>query len=141
MPSSEASWTRRSGASAIHVSAVRDPDRRVFAQGPSQWELLLYGSECSDTMGVGRLLRLSEAAARVGVHPLTLRKWANDGKVATTRAGKERRFATEDLDALCGVTPPVRVRVEALYVRVSGSSGQESSLTAQEQELRLSSTS
>jgi excisionase family DNA binding protein len=89
---------------------------------------------------MGRLLRLSEAAERVGVHPLTLRKWANDGKIVSTRAGKERRFAVEDLDALCGVVAPVRARVEALYVRVSGLSEQEMSLAAQELELRSTAT-
>lgn len=86
------------------------------------------------------LLRLSVAAARVGVHPFTLRKWANDGRIDVIRIGKERRFRTSDLDRLMGVVPPSPDRVEALYVRVSGSSGQESSLVAQEAELRQSAT-
>ncbi|MFQ5924232.1 MAG: helix-turn-helix domain-containing protein, partial [Anaerolineales bacterium] len=45
-------------------------------------------------------LRLTEAASRLGVHPTTLRRWADDGKIASTRtAGGHRRFAVSDLEA------------------------------------------
>jgi excisionase family DNA binding protein len=84
------------------------------------------------------MLRLSAAAARLGVHPQTLRLWADAGRVPVTWVGSERRFRPEDLDAFLGVDAslaPVQRR-EALYVRVSGTSGQESSLAAQEAELR-----
>jgi predicted site-specific integrase-resolvase len=50
--------------------------------------------------------------------------------------GRERRFDTTDLDGFLGVEVAQRSRREALYVRVSGTSGQESSLVAQETELR-----
>ncbi|MBB4795702.1 helix-turn-helix domain-containing protein [Streptomyces nodosus] len=83
------------------------------------------------------LLRLAVAARRVGVHPGTLRLWANEGKVAAVWVGRERRFSVEALDALAGSAASVERR-EALYVRVSGTSGQESSLAAQEAELRAS---
>lgn len=90
-------------------------------------------------------LRVSAAARYLGVHPQTLRVWADAGRVPSLRFGGERRFTTEALDAFAGVAPeqeghdaPVRLAParEALYVRVSGSSGQESSLAAQEAELR-----
>ena len=86
------------------------------------------------------LLRLSPAAAKLGVHPMTLRGWADAGKVPFVWVGSERRFSTAALDTFLGVdttTAPV-VRREALYVRVSGTTGQETSLAAQEEDLRAS---
>jgi len=87
-------------------------------------------------VGVERL-RIGPAARRLGVHNTTLRRWADEGLIPFVRVGDERRFALSDLDAYVtarsGVT---QERVEALYVRVSGSSGQETSLAAQEAELR-----
>ncbi|MGW1157620.1 hypothetical protein ACWD48_05120 [Streptomyces sp. NPDC002519] len=77
------------------------------------------------------LLRLAVAARRVGVHPGTLRLWANEGKVPVVWVGRERRFSIEVLDALTGSEASAERR-EALYVRVSGARGQESSLAAQE---------
>lgn len=71
------------------------------------------------------------------MHPGTLRLWANEGKVAVVWVGRERRFSIEALDALTGSEASADRR-EALYVRVSGISGQESSLAAQEAELRAS---
>src|SRR5262244_878061 len=44
------------------------------------------------------------------------------------------------LDALIGQADEERPRREALYVRVSGTTGQESSLVAQEEELRATAT-
>lgn len=87
------------------------------------------------------VIRLSPAAKYLGVHPLTLRRWCNEGKVPFTRIGSDRRFRTEDLDVLLGLEPvaaPASPRSEALYVRVSGSTGQETSLAAQEEQLRVS---
>jgi excisionase family DNA binding protein len=86
------------------------------------------------------LLRLSKAAERLGVHPVTLRLWADAGKIPVTWVGRERRFSSVDVEAM-KVTAGGgdRVRMEALYVRVSGSSGQESFLEAQEKELRATS--
>ncbi|MDZ5445110.1 IS607 family transposase [Micromonospora sp. 4G57] len=82
------------------------------------------------------LLRLGPAAEYVGVHPVTLRRWADEGRVAVTWVGRERRFDSSLLDVFVGRVEAVRPRREALYVRVSGSIGQESSLVAQEAELR-----
>lgn len=58
--------------------------------------------------------------------------------------GRERRFLSTALDTLvvdeARASVGVRERREALYVRVSGSTGQESSLAAQEAELRATAT-
>ncbi|MFF1570132.1 helix-turn-helix domain-containing protein, partial [Streptomyces sp. NPDC058293] len=85
------------------------------------------------------LLRLSKAAKCLGVHPVTLRLWADSGKIPVTWVGRERRFSSTDVEAMKVSTGGERVRLEGLYVRVSGSSGQESSLEAQESELRATS--
>ncbi|GAA1644690.1 IS607 family transposase [Actinoplanes couchii] len=82
------------------------------------------------------LVRLAPAAGYVGVDPVTLRRWADDGRVDVVWVGRERRFDTKALDVFLGVRPGSGPRREALYVRVSGSTGQGSSLTAQEAELR-----
>ncbi|WP_217162015.1 IS607 family transposase [Streptomyces sp. AC512_CC834] len=84
------------------------------------------------------LLRLSVAARRVGLHPDTLRTWADMGKVGVVWVGRERRFPSAALELLVGGGEQVRERREALYVRVSGTTGRESSLGAQEAELRAS---
>ncbi|MFE1856914.1 IS607 family transposase [Streptomyces sp. NPDC002387] len=86
------------------------------------------------------LLRLSKAAGRLGVHPVTLRLWADSGKIPVTWVGRERRFSSVDVEAMKVTSGGDRLRLEGLYVRVSGSSGQESSLGAQEKELRATST-
>jgi excisionase family DNA binding protein len=86
------------------------------------------------------LLRLAKAARRLGIHPATLRIWADEGRIPVTWVGRERRFGSVDVDALktSHGKPGAedQPRLEALYVRVSGSSGQETSLAAQEEELR-----
>jgi predicted site-specific integrase-resolvase len=56
--------------------------------------------------------------------------------------GRERRFSSVDVENMKrgSASSISRPRREILYVRVSGSSGQESSLAAQEEELRATST-
>lgn len=40
-----------------------------------------------------RPLRVAEAAARIGIHPDTLRRWADSGRIASVRYPTgERRF-------------------------------------------------
>ncbi|WP_194852852.1 IS607 family transposase [Nocardia sp. SYP-A9097] len=86
-------------------------------------------------------LRLSKAAQRLGVHPVTLRLWADSGKIPVTWVGRERRFSSVDVEAMkVSSVGGDRIRLEGLYVRVSGSTGQESSLQAQEAELRATAT-
>lgn len=47
-----------------------------------------------------RLLRISEAAAVLGVKPDILRRWADDGLISYFRPpGRQRYFRREDLDA------------------------------------------
>ena len=92
-----------------------------------------------------KLLRLGQAAEYLGVHPVTLRRWTNEGKIPCERVGisqtgKPRRYRQEDLDVFLGRSPHEPPRCEALYVRVSGATGQDTSLENQEQELRDTST-
>ncbi|MGP4088832.1 excisionase family DNA-binding protein [Streptomyces sp. KR55] len=85
---------------------------------------------------------MSKAAQRLGIHPMTLRQWAIDGKIPFTWVGRERRFSSVDVENMKRGSDSTtsRLRREVLYVRVSGSSGQESSLAAQEEELRSTAT-
>ena len=82
-----------------------------------------------------KLLRTSEAANYINVHPATLRRWSKEGKITTHMFGRERRFYQSDLLGVVGIDvgnqPPERV--EAFYVRVSGSTGQETSIVAQKE--------
>jgi len=56
--------------------------------------------EPSPTPKVAKM-RLAEAAEMLGVHPETLRRWADEGKVPYVRTpGGERRFASEDIEAV-----------------------------------------
>ncbi|MCW3820906.1 recombinase family protein, partial [Micromonospora sp. DR5-3] len=57
-----------------------------------------------------------------------------------TWVGRERRFSSIDVEAMKVSSGGGRLRLEGLYVRVSGSAGQESLLEAQEHELRATST-
>jgi putative resolvase len=87
-----------------------------------------------------RLLTTSQAAALLGVHPQTLRAWTRSGK-ATCRSINERgdrRFTQTEIQRLRG--KGVGTSRVALYVRVSGSTGQETSLVNQEAALRASTT-
>lgn len=81
---------------------------------------------------------MSKAAKRLGIHPMTLRQWALDGEIPFTWVGRERRFSSVDVENMKrgSDSSTSRPRLELVYVRVSGSSGQESSLEAQETELR-----
>jgi len=46
-------------------------------------------------------LSLRQAASEVGVHPATLRRWANEGRLASSRTiGGHRRFLRQDIQAL-----------------------------------------
>jgi excisionase family DNA binding protein len=48
------------------------------------------------------LLNSSAAAQLLGVHPNTLRRWANEGKIGCARLGtrRDRRFTRQALDKL-----------------------------------------
>ncbi|MEO3854008.1 excisionase family DNA-binding protein [Acrocarpospora sp. B8E8] len=79
------------------------------------------------------LLRMSKAAKRLGIHPMTLRQWAIDGKIPFSRVGRECRFSSLDVENMTRGSDSAisRPRREVLCVRVSGSLGRESSLAAQ----------
>lgn len=52
---------------------------------------------------LNRWVSLQKAAERLGVHPTTLRRWADDGQIpCTTTAGGHRRFSLHDIDAFLG---------------------------------------
>jgi len=52
-------------------------------------------------------LRISEAAALLGVHPDTLRRWSDEGKVPVSRTpGGERRYNRADLVAVYSIARP-----------------------------------
>lgn len=60
-------------------------------------------------------ISLRQAAEILGVHPATVRNWADEGKLPSRRtAGKHRRFSKDDLLRLAqseGETPPMEVQV------------------------------
>lgn len=92
-------------------------------------------------MAAEEFVSVGKAARMVGVTAGTIRSWANTGRLPVTRVGPrgDRRVRVVDLETLCGVAAPVKVQVPSrvgVYVRVSGSSGQETSLASQETQLR-----
>jgi excisionase family DNA binding protein len=86
-------------------------------------------------------VRVGVAAKRLGVHADTIRRWGDEGRFPSVRVAGQRRYLISDLDAFVagGVLDPGHRR-EALYLRVSPTSGQETSLVAQEAELRTTAT-
>ncbi len=86
-------------------------------------------------------VRVGVAAKRLGVHADTIRRWGDEGRFPSVRVAGQRRFLISDLDAFAaGGVPDPGHRREALYLRVSSTSGQETSLVAQEAELRTTAT-
>lgn len=87
-------------------------------------------------------MRVADAARYLGMSPSGVRAAARAGRLPhTVSASGQRIFDRAELDAYMGKktsNEPLK-RVEALYVRVSGSTGQEASLVNQEQMLRDSS--
>jgi putative resolvase len=82
-------------------------------------------------------MRIGAAADYLGMSVVGVRKAARGGRLPFRRSGSgQRLFDQADLDAYLGRRAPavdaVIGRVEALYCRVSGSTGQESSLANQE---------
>lgn len=92
-------------------------------------------------------MRLGEAARYIGIHPITLRTWTDNGLIPCTRIGTnplggQRKYQKQDLDQYLGrdTTPPTPPRLEAHYIRVSGGTGQETSLENQRLELAATAT-
>lgn len=90
------------------------------------------------------LMRAGEAARYLGMSWDGVRKASAEGQIAhTMSASGQRLYHRRDLDAHLGRATPLpvpHVRVEAWYSRISGSTGQESSLASQEAELRATSS-
>jgi putative resolvase len=64
-----------------------------------------------------RLLRSGEVAKRLGLHPLTVRRWVKAGKIAAVPIGREARIPITEVERLLGQQ---RAGVVVLYGRVSG---------------------
>jgi len=69
---------------------------------------------------IERLLTLSEACKRLGIHPNTLRKWDNQGKILVVRTvGGRRRIPESEVERLMGVAKPDTSKKAVIYCRVS----------------------
>ncbi len=64
-----------------------------------------------------RLLRSGTVAKRLGLHPLTVRRWVKEGKIAAVQMGREARIPITEVERLLGEQ---RAGVIVLYGRVSG---------------------
>src|SRR5688572_24799277 len=75
------------------------------------------------------LYRLSDAAVLLGVHPATLRKWSDEGRIQAVRLGArdERRFPASEIRRLRGEQNQDKT---LLYGRVSAH-GQKDDLARQ----------
>lgn len=91
-----------------------------------------------------KIYRIAQAAEYVGLTPRGLRQACVEGRIEYDwTASHQRIFNKEQLDAFLGrkgKEAPKPARVEAFYCRVSGTTGQESSLANQEDELRKTAT-
>ncbi len=69
-------------------------------------------------------LTLQQASALLGVHPATLRQWADQGKVRVFRTpGGHRRFAEEDVRLLLAHPMPEPKRTSSVQVLVQSALG------------------
>jgi putative resolvase len=64
-----------------------------------------------------RMLRSGEVAKRLGLHPLTVRRWVKEGKIAAVQLGREARIPITEVERLLGEQ---RAGTLILYGRVSG---------------------
>ena len=78
-----------------------------------------------------RLLRSGEVAKRLGLHPLTVRRWVKEGKIAAVPIGREARIPITEVERLLGEQ---RAGIIVLYARVRGHE-QKADLQRQVQQL------
>ncbi len=78
-----------------------------------------------------RLLRSGEVAKRLGLHPLTVRRWVKEGKIAAVPMGREARIPITEVERLLGEQ---RAGTIILYARVRGH-GQKEDLQRQVHQL------
>ena len=64
-----------------------------------------------------RMLRSGEVVKRLGLHPLTVRRWMKEGKIAAVQIGREARIPITEVERLLGEQ---RAGTIILYGRVSG---------------------
>jgi len=69
-----------------------------------------------------RLLRSGEVAKRLGLHPLTVRRWVKEGKIAAIPIGREARIPITEVERLLGEQ---RAGLVVLYGRVRGHAHKE----------------
>ena len=77
------------------------------------------------------MLRSGEVAKRLGLHPLTVRRWVKEGKIAAVQIGREARIPITEVERLLGEQ---RAGLLVLYGRVSGHD-QKSDLQRQVEQL------
>ena len=70
---------------------------------------------CYENREKTRLLRSGEVAKRLGLHPLTVRRWVKEGKISAIPIGREARIPIMN-SAVGGQ----RAGLIVLYARVSG---------------------
>jgi excisionase family DNA binding protein len=63
------------------------------------------------------MLRSGEVAKRLGLHPLTVRRWVKEGKIAAVQIGREARIPITEVERLLGEQ---RAGLLVLYGRASG---------------------
>jgi excisionase family DNA binding protein len=68
------------------------------------------------------MLRSGEVAKRLGLHPLTVRRWVKEGKIAAVQIGREARIPITEVERLLGEQ---RAGTIILYGRVRGHDQQE----------------
>jgi putative resolvase len=73
------------------------------------------------------------AAKRLGLHPLTVRRWVKEGKIAAVQIGQEARIPITEVERLLGEQ---RAGLVVLYGRVSGHD-QQADLARQMEHLRV----
>jgi putative resolvase len=67
-----------------------------------------------------RLLTVSEACKRLGIHSNTLRKWDRLGKIKVVRTiGGRRRIPESEVERLMGIIKPDTSKKAVIYARVS----------------------
>jgi putative resolvase len=69
-----------------------------------------------------RLLRSGEVAKRLGLHPLTVRRWVKEGKIAAIPIGREARIPITEVERLLGEQ---RAGIIVLYARASSHAHKE----------------
>ena len=63
------------------------------------------------------MLRSGEVAKRLGLHPLTVRRWVKEGKIAAVQIGREARIPITEVERLLGEQ---QAGLLVLYGRASG---------------------